>query len=181
MCGCTSWKPFAIFDHTYSCWRTFPPCGGKAEASTTYSRTWPARGMTHAGAAYAPATSAHPTNVSECSLLPTPCTSGGNGGRLTSEERRQRGQQVRLGDVLCHPPHTLAYAPTHTTRPTGHRTRSSERLLLTPCASDGTRGISNRNDSYGRLTLPCVAIAMTTDTEVHARPRSRTDGETTNP
>src|SRR5699024_10244687 len=148
---------------------------------TEYSQTWPARGMTHTGVAYAPATSAHPTNVNGCSLLPTPCTSGGHQGRLTSEERRARGQQIRLGDVLCHSPHTPAYAPTHTARSTGHRTHSPKRLLLpTPLASDGTKGSPNRKDSRGNHTLPSATIGMSTGNYSTQRCRSRTHGQTMN-
>ncbi len=152
--GRSSWTPFAIYDRTSSCWRTWPRSAGKAEGSTGFSRTWPARGTTRDGVAYAPATSVRATGVSGCSLLPTPCASDGHRGPADPHTRKRRGRQVRVGDVLCHPPHTPACVRTRTAH-----TRLTDRLLPTPLASDATKGSPRQRSSSGHPTLPSAALA----------------------
>ena len=184
MCGCTSWTPFATYDPDSWCWRTWLLSDGEGAVSTAYSQTWPKRGMTRTGVAYAPGTSVRPTAENDCSLLPTPCASDGARGASDPRVRRRRGRQLRVSDVLCHPPHAPAYARTRTAHTTT-RSRNPGRLLPTPLASDASKGSPNQRDSRGNPTLPSAVISTTNGNDdpwprTH-RCRSRTHGASTNP
>lgn len=65
---------------------------------------------------------------------------------------------MRVGDVLCHPPHTSACVRTRTAHTTT-RTRHTDRLLPTPLASDATKASPRQQSSSGHPTLPSAAIA----------------------
>ncbi len=153
--GATSCTPFAYYDHAYSSWRTWPPSGGDTADCTEYSQTWPPQGMTRAGAAYAPPTSAHPTAGNDCScspgtdkLLPTPQAHDGSSNGISAASR-QGGPS--LLDAL--------------------------RLLPTPKASDGAKSPPDQRGSKRDPTLPSDAIAVTRnprDAPAPARRRRRT-------
>lgn len=78
--GRTSLRQFAFYDPDGSCWRTWPAIS--LWGSETYSGTWPKRGSMRSGACFEHPTWEPPTSVPACSsLLPTPMTADGEGGR----------------------------------------------------------------------------------------------------
>ena len=70
-------EPFAWFDRSTSCWRTWWPCS--VEGWERFSATWPRTGMTRNGIAYRLPTSVPRMAAIGGMLLPTP--SGVNGGK----------------------------------------------------------------------------------------------------
>ena len=69
-CGPSSRESFARYDLATRSWKTSQ--GSLWEEWATFSGTWPRRGMTRNGFAYALQTSARPTGGSESSSWPTP-------------------------------------------------------------------------------------------------------------
>ena len=65
-----------------------------------FSATWPASGMTVNGLAYELPMQAHPTTVSESSLLRSPKASEGEGGALGEAEALKRGNTVGVRDQV---------------------------------------------------------------------------------
>ena len=96
--GPGSSEPFAIYDPSSSCWRTFDTTSDSG--STEFSGTWPKRGSMRSGACTELAMSAPLIDAKGCSSLPTPAAMNPNDGedvdrwearRLTLKAKHNNG------------------------------------------------------------------------------------------
>lgn len=96
--GGQRYEPFAWYDRTSSCWRTWQRClsGGYQE----FLGTWPIAGMTRNGLAYQHAPLVRHTCDEECSLWPTPTASmDGRGFGIPMHNRSGRYKSSTVSRV----------------------------------------------------------------------------------
>ena len=92
-------EPIATWNPARGVWETNQLnllCGHSA----LWQAPWPTSGMTVNGQAFELQTQAHPTSVSESSLLRSPKASEGEGGALGEAEARKRGNTVGVRDQV---------------------------------------------------------------------------------
>ena len=132
-------QPIAQWNPTLMLWET-ENLSLFSERLEPYSATFPTSGMTRNGALFPLPASAHPTAGSECSLLP---------GLPTPRATDWKD--------MMQAPASIAHAEA------GKGTLSEVlglHMLLTPRATDGTKGGPNRRGSSGDLMLPSAVMDL---------------------
>lgn len=120
---------FATYDPESHSWRTYPDTG--LWGSIPYSETWPKTGCMRDGSAYELPTSVPATSANACSSsLPTPTACPSEHSQSNSQRRiAENTYSASTSDAV------LAQLPT-------------------PCATDGTKGRTDRNSASAFLPTP---------------------------